>query len=92
MEKFSPDGRFSFLGPGDEKKWPGTLSHKPDGKWNVTAEEMMIIFAESGHPVFICSSPFARGALKSEGGGRSAVHRNAEPSTATLLLRNTYRP
>ena len=50
--KFSPDGSLTFLGPGDEEKWYGTLSHKTDGKWHVTAEEMMRIFAESGHPVF----------------------------------------
>ena len=48
VEKFFPDGRLTFLGPGDEEKWYGTLSHKPDGKWHVTAEEMMRIFAESG--------------------------------------------
>ena len=35
-----------------EEKWCATLAHKPDGSWNRVAEQMMIIFAISGHPVF----------------------------------------
>ena len=28
-----PQGRWSFLGPGSEKKWYGTHVNKPDGEW-----------------------------------------------------------
>ena len=45
-------GHRSFLGPGSEKKWYGTHTHKPNGAWNRVAEIMMINFSESGHPVF----------------------------------------
>ena len=47
-----PLGRWSFLGPGSEKKWYGTCSGKPDGKWDKTAERMMQNFAEGGHPIW----------------------------------------
>ena len=37
----------SYLGLGLEKKWYGTYSDKPDGKWGKTAERTMLKFAES---------------------------------------------
>ena len=49
--RFSP-GRWSFLGPGSEKKWYSTPDSKPQGDWDRVAELMMINFSESGHPVF----------------------------------------
>ena len=51
-----PQGRWSFLGPGCEKKRSGTHTDKPDGEWDRTAESMMLNFAESGHPVFRSTS------------------------------------
>ena len=49
--RFSP-GRWSFLGPGSEKKWYPTCDSKPQGEWDRVAELMMKKFGESGHPVF----------------------------------------
>ena len=63
--KFLP-GRWSFLGPGSEKKWYGTYSDKPDGEWDKTAEGMMLNFAESGRPVFRATSALERGELRSK--------------------------
>ena len=37
-----PCGRWSFLGLGSEKKWYKTCSDKPDGKWDRTAEMMLL--------------------------------------------------
>ena len=51
-----PQGRWSFLWPGCEKKWNGTHTHKPDGEWDRTAESMMLNFAGGGHPVFHATS------------------------------------
>ena len=31
-------GHWSCLGPGEEEKWCGTHNHKPEGKWNITAD------------------------------------------------------
>ena len=52
--RFSP-GRWSFFGPGSEKKWCSTRGSKPQGEWDRVAEMMMIKnVSESGHPVFPC--------------------------------------
>ena len=34
-------GHRSLLGPGDEEKWYGTHTYKPEGKWNTTADDMV---------------------------------------------------
>ena len=78
--KSFPTGCWTFLGPGDEEKWYGTLSRKPEEKWNDTAYILMQEFAESGHPVFRCSSPLSRKTLTSKGGG-------ANSDTAEQLLK-----
>ena len=58
-KRFSP-GRWSFLGPGSEKKWYSTHDSKPQGEWDRVAELMMMTFSESGHPVFRATSPLSR--------------------------------
>ena len=55
-----PRGRWSFLGPGSEKKWYGTYSDKPCGDWDKTAERMMLNLAESGHSIFCATSALER--------------------------------
>ena len=62
---FEP-GRLLFFRPGDGEKWYGSLIDKPMEKWNSTATIMMQVVAESGHPVFWCSSPLSRGVLASK--------------------------
>ena len=54
--KISP-GRWSFLGPGSEKKWYSAHDSKPQREWDRVAELMMLKFGESGHPVFRSTSP-----------------------------------
>ena len=48
-KRFSP-GKWSFLGPGSEKKWCSINEDSPQGEWDKIAEQMMLTFAESGHP------------------------------------------
>ena len=50
-KRFSP-GQWSFFGPGSEKNWDSTHEYKPQGEWDRVAEQMMITFVESRHPVF----------------------------------------
>ena len=57
-------GRWSFLGPGSEKTWYGTCSDQPDGSWDETAEQMMMNFADTNHPIFRASSALERGTKK----------------------------
>ena len=68
-KRFSP-GRWSFLGPGSEKKWYSSHESKQQREWERVAELMMIKFRESGHPVFRSTSPLSRGVLKSKVGGK----------------------
>ena len=81
-----PRGHWSFLGPGSEKKWYGAYTDKPDGSWDRMAENMMMNFSESGHPIFRASSAFERGELRSKGGGKKSFHFNGSDENIELLL------
>ena len=68
-------GQWSFIGPGSEKKWyPSEKS--PQGAWDHIAEEMLLEFAESGHPIFRATTPLSRNQLKSKGRGKLSIHFN----------------
>ena len=82
-----PPGRWSFLGPGSEKKRYSTHEYKPQGEWNRVAEQMMMEFSESGHPVFRATSPLSRGVLKSKGGGKLSMHFCADGRTIETVFR-----
>ena len=75
-------GHWSFLRGGSEGKWYGTYTHKPNGSWDQTAENMMANFSESGHPIFRASGAFERGELRSKGHDRS-LH------TATVAMKTS---
>ena len=45
----------------------------PQGAWDHVTEEMLLLFAESGHPIFRSTTPLSRGQLKSKG-KRKDVH------------------
>ena len=76
------------LEPGSEEKWYGTKTHnKLDGAWDRTTQEMMAYFHRFGHPIFRASSAFARGELRSKGGGKKSLHFNGSHETIELLLR-----
>ena len=71
----------------DQKKWYSTSEDSPQGEWERIAEQMMLTFAESKHPVFRSTSPFSRGVLKSEGGGKLSIHCCADPGTIETVFR-----
>ena len=62
-------GQWSFIGPGSEKKWYPS-ENSPQGVWDHVAEDMLLKFAESGHPIFRSTTPLSRGKLKSKGKGK----------------------
>ena len=62
-------GQWSFIGPGSEKQWYSGEENSPQGAWNHIADEMLLEFAESGHPIFRATTPLSRGILKSKGHG-----------------------
>ena len=79
-------GQWSFIGPGSEKKWY-SAENSPQGAWDNIAEEMLLEFAESGHPTFRATTPLSRGILKSKGRGKLSIHFAADVDT----IDTTYR-
>ena len=86
--RFSPE-RWSFLGPGSEKKWYSSHGSRPQGEWDRVAESMMLKFGGSGHPIFRATGPLSRGTLKSKGGGKLSIHFLSEGGTIETVFRTT---
>ena len=74
MQKDLEKDRWSFIGPGSEKKWYCISEDSPQGVWDKMAERMLVEFVESGHPIFRATSPLSRGRLKSKGHGKLSIH------------------
>ena len=79
-------GQWSFIGPGSEKKWYPS-ENSPQGEWDHIAEDMLLRFAESGHPIFRATTPLSREKLKSKGKGKVSTHFSAEPDTVDTIYR-----
>ena len=73
-------GQWSLIGPGFEKKWYSS-ENSPQGAWDNFAEQMLLEFAESGHPIFRATTPLSRGILKSKGRGKMSIHFAADGDT-----------
>ena len=80
-------GQWSFIGPGSEKKWCSLEESSPQGIWDQIADEMLLEFAESGHPIFRATSPLSRGKLKSKGHGKLSIHFTADYPTIETVFR-----
>ena len=76
----------SFIGPGSEKKWY-SAENSPQGAWDHIAEEMLLEFAESGHPTFRATTPLSRCQLKSKGHGKLSIHFAADEYTIETIFR-----
>ena len=74
-------GQWSFIGPGSEEKWY-SAENSPQGAWNNIAEQMLLEFAENGHPTFRATTPLCRGALKSKGRGKLSLHFAADQDSS----------
>ena len=79
-------GQWSFIGPGSENKWYPS-ENSPQGKWDHVAEDMLLRFAESGHPIFRSTTPLSRGKLKSKGKGKVSIHFSADQDTVDTIYR-----
>ena len=79
-------GQWSFIGPGSEKKWYPS-ENSPQEEWDYIAEDMLLKFAESGHPIFRATTTLSRGKLKSKGKGKVSIHFSAEPDTIDTIYR-----
>ena len=79
-------GQWSFIGPGSEKKWYSS-ENSPQGAWDNIAEQMLLEFAESGHPIFRATTPLSRCNLKSKGRGKLSIHFAADQGTIDTIYR-----
>ena len=79
-------GQWSFIGPGSEKKWYPS-ENSPQGAWDHVAEEMLLRFAQSGHPIFRSTTPLSRGNLKRKGKGKVSIHSTADQDTVDTIYR-----
>ena len=79
-------GQWSFIGPGSERKWYPS-ENSPQGAWDYVAEEMLLKFEESGHPIFRSTTPLSRGKLKSKGKGKVSIHFSADQDTVDTIYR-----
>ena len=79
-------GQWSCIGPGFEKKWYSS-ENSPQGAWDNIAEQMLLEFAESGHPTFRATTPLSRGILKSKGRGKLSIHFAADQDTIDTIYR-----
>ena len=79
-------GQWSFIGPGSEKKLY-SAENSPQGTWDHIAEEMLLEFAESGHPTFRATTPLSRGIVKSKGHGKLSIHFTADELTIETIFR-----
>ena len=71
---------------GSEKKWYSS-ENSPQGAWDNIAEEMLLEFAESGHPTFRATTPLSRSSLKSKGRGKLSIHFAADQGTVDTIYR-----
>ena len=79
-------GQWSFIGPGSEKKWYSAEENSPQGAWDHIADEMLLEFAESGHPTFRATTLLSRGQLKSKRRGKLSIHFAADyPMIETIF-------
>ena len=79
-------GQWSLIGSGSEKKWY-SAEKGPQGAWDNIAEQMLLEFAESGHPTRRATTPMSRGQLKSKGHGKLSIHFAAEDFAIDTIIR-----
>ena len=82
-------GQWSFIGPGSEKKWY-SAENSPQQAWDNIAEQMLLEFAESGHPTFRVTTPLSRSILKSTGHEKLSIHFAADGDTIDTIFRSIF--
>ena len=80
-------GQWSLVGSGSEKKWYSGEENSPQGAWDHISDEMLLEFAESGHPIFRETTPLSKGFLKSKGHGKLSIHFSADYPTIVTVFR-----
>ena len=79
-------GQWSCIGLGSEKKWYPS-ENSPQGEWDHIAEDMLLRFAESGHPTFRATNPLSRGILQKQRTWKLSIHFAADEHTIDTIFR-----
>ena len=82
-------GHWTFLGPRDEKKFHGTPSYTPEGKWDSIAAQMVQRVKETSQPVFKSISALSRGILTRKI-NIDTIYFSADASNTALLFRTSH--
>ena len=61
--------------------------NSPQRAWDHIADEMLLEFAKSGHPIFHATTPLSRSKLKSKGHGKLSIHFAADELTIETIFR-----
>ena len=64
-----------------------SAENSPQGAWDHIADEMLLEFAESGHPIFRATTPLSSCNLKSKGHGKLWIHFTADYPTIDTIFR-----
>ena len=88
-QRVSARAYWSTLGPGDEEKWYGTCNYQPEGQWDQQANQMLEVFAQTGHPVFRGTSALSRGTLKRKQ-AQNTIHFTADSENIELIMRTIH--
>ena len=70
-----------------KRKWYSMEENSPQGIWDQIADEMLLEFAESVHPIFRATTPLSRSNLKSKGHGKLSIHFTADYPTIETIFR-----
>ena len=79
-------GQWSFIGPGSEKKWY-SAENSAQGAWDHIADEMLLEFAESGHPIFHATTPLSRVYSRAKDMEKLSIHFTADYPTIETIFR-----
>ena len=61
--------------------------NSPQGASDNIADQMLLEFAESAHPIFRATTPLSRGYHKSKGHGKLSIHFTADYPTIETVFR-----
>ena len=75
------------FGPGSEKKKWYFSENSPQGAWDNFAEQKLLKFAESRHPIFRATTPLSMGNFKSTGRGKLSIYFAADQDTHDTIYR-----
>ena len=76
-------GQWSFIGPGSENK-VYSFENSPQGAWDNIAEQILLEFAESGHPIFPCNDSIVQGCSQKQRARKNCLYTSLQIKTQLI--------